>query len=36
MPVLLTAVLVLFAATPAAAQAKFIGIDDDRSSGTRT
>lgn len=33
MPFLLTAVLVLFAATPASAQAKFIGIDDDPQLG---
>lgn len=33
MPFLLTAVLVLLAATPAAAQAKFIGIDDDPQLG---
>jgi protein-disulfide isomerase len=33
MPFLLTAVLVLFAATPAAAQARFIGIDDDPQLG---
>lgn len=33
MPFLLTAVLVLFAATHAAGQAKFIGIDDDPQLG---